>query len=68
MDTPFSRLSSHHRNSITANLPLLTSQLILFITDEELRDESRQNLAAFIGAEYRLVFERETSCTTVEEC
>lgn len=67
MDTPFSRLSSHHRNSITANLPSLTSQLILFVTDEELRDEARQNLQPYIGAEYRLNFDDTTSCTVIEE-
>jgi len=68
MDTPFGRLSSHHRNSITANLPSLTSQLILFVTDEELRDEARQNLEPYIGAEYRLNFDDATGCTAIEEC
>ena len=67
MDTPFGRLSSHHRNSITANLPSLTTQLILFVTDEELRDEARQNLQPYIGAEYRLNFDDATSCTVIEE-
>lgn len=67
MDTPFGRLSSHHRNSITERLPKLADQLILFVTDEELRDEARQNLEKHIGAEYRLEFERKTSCTTIEE-
>ncbi len=67
MDTPFGRLSSHHRNSITEKLPLLADQLILFVTDEELRDQARINLEKHIGAEYRLEFERTTSCTTIEE-
>ncbi|GAB4267423.1 MAG: SMC family ATPase [Candidatus Promineifilaceae bacterium] len=67
MDTPFGRLSSHHRNSITAQLPKLASQLVLFVTDEELRDEARQNLEPHIGAEYRLNFDKTTSCTTIEE-
>ena len=66
MDTPFGRLSSHHRNSITANLPKLANQLVLFVTDEELRDEARANLEPTIGAEYRLHFERSSSCTTIE--
>jgi DNA sulfur modification protein DndD len=66
MDTPFGRLSSHHRNSITANLPKLANQLVLFVTDEELRDQARTNLEPFIGAEYRLNFERSSSCTTIE--
>jgi DNA sulfur modification protein DndD len=67
MDTPFGRLSSHHRNSITRHLPELADQLVLFVTDEELRDQARKNLEPKIGAEYRLVFDRKTSCTTIEE-
>jgi DNA sulfur modification protein DndD len=54
MDTPFGRLSSQHRNSITEHLPDLSDQLILFVTDEELRDQARKNLEPRIGAEYRL--------------
>jgi DNA sulfur modification protein DndD len=67
MDTPFGRLSSHHRNAICEHLPGLTSQLVLFVTDEELRDEARQNLEARIGAEYRLEFNSRTSCTEIVE-
>ncbi|RLC86289.1 MAG: hypothetical protein DRJ03_09235 [Chloroflexi bacterium] len=65
MDTPFGRLSSYHRSSITEHLPELTEQLVLFVTDEELRDQARENLEPRIGAEYRLHFNRETSCTTI---
>lgn len=67
MDTPFGRLSSHHRNSITQHLPSLADQLVLFVTDEELREQARQNLEPRIGAEYRLHFDQQTSCTTIEE-
>jgi len=67
MDTPFGRLSSHHRNSITTHLPDLADQLVLFVTDEELRDEARSNLESRIGAEYRLEFDRSTSCTEILE-
>ena len=67
MDTPFGRLSSHHRNSITQHLPELADQLVLFVTDEELRDQARQNLEARIGADYRLEFDHRTSCTEVVE-
>jgi DNA sulfur modification protein DndD len=34
MDTPFGRLSSAHRESITTHMPKLASQLVLFVTDE----------------------------------
>lgn len=67
MDTPFGRLSSAHREAITSNLPSLIPQLILFVTDEELRDKALENLRPRIGAEYRLHFDPNTSCTTVEE-
>lgn len=67
MDTPFGRLSSQHRNSITQHLPELADQLVLFVTDEELREQARANLEPRIGAEYRLCFDPHTSCTTIEE-
>jgi len=67
MDTPFGRLSSQHRNSITQHLPELADQLVLFVTDEELRDEARKNLESSIGAEYRLEFNLKTSCTDIVE-
>ncbi len=67
MDTPFGRLSSYHRNSITEHLPELADQLILLVTDEELRGQARENLEPHIGAEYRLEFDRETSCTKIVE-
>ncbi|MCZ7570915.1 MAG: DNA sulfur modification protein DndD [Ardenticatenaceae bacterium] len=67
MDTPFGRLSSQHRNSITKHLPLLADQLVLFVTDEELRDQARKNLEPYIGAEYRLEFNVQTSCTQIVE-
>ena len=46
MDTPFGRLSSEHRNSITEYLPKLADQLVLFVTDEELRDQAKQNCSS----------------------
>lgn len=67
MDTPFGRLSSQHRNNITEHLPELADQLVLFVTDEELRDKARRNLEPRIGAEYRLEFDRKTSCTEIIE-
>ena len=42
-------------------------QLVLFVTDEELRDQARQNLNPHIGAEYRLNFDKTTSCTSIDE-
>ena len=67
MDTPFGRLSSKHRESNTKYLPDLSDQLILFVTDEELHGQAKRNLDERIGAEYRLEFNKETSCTTIME-
>ncbi len=67
MDTPFGRLSSQPRNNITKFLPDLADQLVLLVTDEELRDEARANLEPRIGREYRLQFDSKTSCTRIEE-
>lgn len=67
MDTPFGRLSSAHREAITAHIPELATQLVLFVTDEELRDQALTNLRARVGAEYVLHFDPNTSCTTIEE-
>jgi DNA sulfur modification protein DndD len=67
MDTPFGRLSSAHREAITSRLPILAPQLVLFVTDEELRDTALDNLRPRIGAEYRLNFNPHTSCTEVED-
>lgn len=68
MDTPFGRLSSAHREKITEHLPEIADQLILFVTDEELRDQdqARVNLAPKIGAEYQLNFNQHNSSTTIE--
>jgi DNA sulfur modification protein DndD len=67
MDTPFGRLSSAHRESITMHLPKLASQLVLFVTDEELRGQALANLTPYIGAEYVLHFDPHTSYTLIEE-
>ena len=68
MDTPFGRLSSAHREKITELLPEIADQLILFVTDEELRDQdqARANLAPNIGAEYQLIFDQQNSSTIIE--
>ena len=67
MDTPFGRLSSEHRKNITVILPDIAKQLVLFVTDEELRPEAKANLKPRIGAEYELKFDPQTRTTTIEE-
>jgi len=65
IDTPFGRLSAKPRSNITANLPMLADQLVLLVTDEELHAEARTNLNPYIGAEYHLMFDTMTKCTTI---
>lgn len=67
MDSPFGRLSSAHRESITEHIPEIADQLVLFVTDEELHTRARANLDSRIGAEYDLVFDQDSGCTTIRE-
>jgi DNA sulfur modification protein DndD len=67
MDTPFGRLSSQPRSNVTKFLPDLADQLVFLVTDEELRDQARENLASRIGYEYILEFDPKTSCTNIVE-
>jgi DNA sulfur modification protein DndD len=67
MDTPFGRLSENHRDSITKHVPELAHQLVLFVTDTELRGEAKANLEPTVGAKYRLDFDTRTGCTDIVE-
>jgi len=65
MDTPFGRLSSQHRENIATYIPEITKQLVLLITDEELHSTARANLEPRIDAEYELVFDQSTGCSSI---
>jgi len=65
MDTPFGRLSSQPREKISLTLPEVTKQLVLLVTDEELHSQARLNIEKHIGAEYELVFDQSTGCTSI---
>jgi DNA sulfur modification protein DndD len=67
MDTPFGRLSGNHLSAVAENLPQLTPQLILFVTDREWDEASRTNLEPRVGIMYRLNFDKATSSTDIEE-
>jgi DNA sulfur modification protein DndD len=67
MDTPFGRLSGDHLSATAENLPELTSQLVLFVTDREWDEPSRTNLEPKTGAQYELNFDSGTSCTEIRE-
>lgn len=67
MDTPFGRLSSAPRESITRHIPEIPAQVILFVTDEELRSQARKNLEPRIAAEYELQFDQDTGSTIIRQ-
>lgn len=67
MDTPFGRLSGDHLSAVAENLPELTSQLVLFVTDREWDEASSTNLEPRTGAQYELSFDQNTSCTEIKE-
>lgn len=67
MDTPFGRLSGDHLSAVAENLPKLTSQLVLFVTDREWDEASKTNLEPKTGAQYELNFDPGTSCTEIRE-
>ncbi len=67
MDTAFGRLSRKHRENITRIIPDIANQLVLFVTDEELQGQAKENLASRIGAEYELEFDRVAKTTKIKE-
>lgn len=67
MDTPFGRLSGNHLRAVAENLPNLTPQLILFVTDREWDEASKTNLEPRTGVQYDLCFDQKTGCTEIVE-
>ena len=67
MDTPFGRLSGNHLRAVAENLPDLTPQLVLFVTDREWDEASRTSLEPRVGSQYRFNFDKDTSCALIEE-
>ena len=67
MDAPFTKLSDKPKENITENIPAIANQLILFVTDQELRHDEQawRNLEPRIGTEYELDFDDEMSVTTI---
>lgn len=66
MDTPFGRLSREPRENITKAIPEVAEQLILFVTDTELGGKAKKNLEPWIGKEYVLRFNEQSSTTSIE--
>lgn len=66
IDTPFGRLSEMPVASIARELPAIARQLVLFVTDREMDEESRAIIADRVGGSYTLVFDDETGATSIE--
>lgn len=60
IDTPLARLGREPKKNIAKNLPnyLEGKQVTLLVTEEEYTSEVRDNLADYIGKEYRISFEQ----------
>ena len=69
MDAPFTKLSDEPKENITETIPDIANQLILFVTNQELRYDERAwlNLEPRIGAQYELYFDDEIGITTINE-
>ena len=69
MDAPFTKLSDKPKENITETIPAIANQLILFITDQELRHDEQawKNIQLRIGAEYQLYFDDDISITTINK-
>ena len=69
MDAPFTKLSDKPKENITETIPAIANQLVLFITDQELRYNERAwwNLEPRIGVQYELYFDDEIGITTINE-
>lgn len=68
IDTPLGRLdSSHRRHLVERYFPVVSHQVILLSTDQEIDERTRAMLHPFIGRTYRLAFQDETRTTQVEE-
>ena len=67
MDTPFARISEEPLRNISENLPNLTKQLVLLVTNREFSAEYSADIKPRVGGDYDLRFNDVTGCTTIEE-
>jgi DNA sulfur modification protein DndD len=65
IDTPFGRLSEMPVTSIVKTLPVIAKQLVLFVTDREMDDESRRLLSDRVGRSYTLTFDDAIGATSI---
>ncbi len=68
IDTPLSRLDSHHRKAIIKRyFPYASQQTIILSTDSEVDDKYYQMMKENIGDEYTLVYDENTKSTSIQK-
>jgi len=56
MDSPFGALDSNHRERISKGIHKLADQVIVIVSTSQWRGEVSEQLANYIGKEYRLIY------------
>ena len=68
IDTPLSRLDSHHRKSIIKKyFPNASQQTIILSTDSEVDQKYYEMMKSDIGDEYTLVYDETTKSTSIKK-
>ncbi len=68
IDTPLSRLDSHHRRTIIKKyFPFASQQTIILSTDSEIDDKYYQMMKENIGDEYTLIYDDNTKSTSIQK-
>lgn len=68
IDTPLSRLDSHHRKTIIKKyFPYASQQTIILSTDSEVDGKYYQMMKENIGDEYTLIYDENTKSTSIQK-
>lgn len=68
VDTPLARLDKSHRSSmVTSFYATVSHQVMVLSTDEEIRGKLKDETTQYISHGYRLVYNDQEQCTTIEE-
>ena len=68
IDTPLGRLDSEHKGHLVERyFPCASHQVLLFSTDEEIRDHYLDKLKPYIGHSYYLDYDDSKGCTEIRE-
>ena len=68
IDTPLSRLDSHHRKTIIKKyFPYASQQTIILSTDSEVDEHYYKMMKENIGDEYTLIYDEGTKSTSIQK-